>query len=178
MPGRGLLGEEQVSRQREHACEEKSVGQGRHPSRAGWWGEQQRLLGCREVWEQPRQLGREAGLLEAAISWTALSPAAAQDQAKEECRAPAEPAVSVRQQAAVRAGFSASSPETRCPRGWSGFSWNIGGPTLCFRLNAFVFLFHFGLSVSTCLIFPQKSLFCNSSLMFSTVSLYHTTCLS
>lgn len=61
---------------------------------------------------------------------TVLSLAAARDQAKEECGAAAEQAVSVRQQAAVRAGFSAFSG---CGQDGSQTS---GGLALSFGLNA------------------------------------------
>lgn len=57
---------------------------------------------------------------------TVLSLAAARDQANEEYKATAKQAVSVRQQAAVRAGFSALPFKKRCAWLLSGFSSAVG----------------------------------------------------
>lgn len=70
----------------------------------------------------------------------------------------AEQAVSVRRQAAVRAGFSAWSFEERdAPGHCQDFPQISGGLTLCLELNARVLPVHFGLPISACLISPQKS---------------------
>ena len=76
---------------------------------------------------------------------TVLSLAAARDQAQEEYRAAAEQAVSVRQQAAVRAGFSAVFSASGCGQ---DFSRTSGGLTLSFGLNACSLPVRAGLSSS------------------------------
>lgn len=104
-----------------------------------------------------RQVRREPWLLGPQLH-RPCSLAAARDQAKDEYKATAEQAVSVRQQAAVRARPSAFPFEKREAPGH--------GRRACPALQIKYFRVcpvHLGLSISACLLSPQRSLYCNSS---------------
>lgn len=139
----GLSGEGQVGHQIE------SVGrapgpepQGSRSSEPGGEGpvreagEQGGRPGCGGPGSRGSRVRKEAWLPESAAPQTVLSLAAARDQAREEYKATAEQAVSVRQQAAVRASPSLSLRKPDAPGCGQDFPRMAGGLALWFKLNA------------------------------------------